>query len=94
MTYQGRICIKKFLRHITVKFCQDENFKVMDLKAPLTAELEKMKFKDMPDIKFRIPFKLREAEADGQDWACGYVAKRMRDVQPLGKVTHSKYSKQ
>ena len=35
-------------------------------------------------IKFKIPQKLKEAELDGLDWGCGYVAKRMKNVEKLG----------
>ena len=39
------------------------------------------------EVKFKIPLKLKEAELDGLDWGCGYVAKRMKKVQNLGDFT-------
>ena len=75
-----------FHRHITTKFCEDQSFKIMDLKPELMAELETYKFPVKSEVKFRIPMKFKEHEIDGLDWACGYIARRMKYVQPLGTV--------
>ena len=60
----------------------------MDLKPELMAELKKFKCPIKCEIKFRIPQKYKESELDGLDWGAGYVVKRMKYVQNLGKDSY------
>ena len=64
----------------------------MDLKGPLLAELNSIPKVNVESFKFKIPLKYKESELDGLDWGSGYVVKRMKYVQNLGKVIHPKYS--
>ena len=60
----------------------------MDLKPELMAEIKSFEFPVKCDIKFRIPQKYKESELDGLDWGAGYVVKRMKYVQNLGKDSY------
>ena len=53
----------------------------MDLKPELMAEIDTYKLQTKSEFKFRIPLKFKEHEIDGLDWACGYIARRMKYVQ-------------
>ena len=37
-------------------------------------------------ISIIIPRKLKESEADGMFWAAGFIAKAMKNIQPLGTI--------
>ena len=66
---------------VTGKILEDKNFRIFELEPILIKYLELPKQKEK--IRFiTIPRKLKESAADGMFWAAGFIAFRMKEVQP------------
>ena len=64
------------------EFSRSKGFSIFDMKDELSKDLKKEKFCD--DSLIMIPRKIKESEADGIFWGAGFVAFKMKDIQPLG----------
>ena len=72
-------------RWVTSKILEHPTFCCYDLQEILTEGLKAPEqIANANPIK--IPRKLRESEADGMFWAAGFIAKAMKNIQPLGTI--------
>ena len=71
---------------VTGKMLENKNFCIYDLESILVKNLELPKQDEkIPFIK--IPRNLKESAADGMFWACGFIAYKMKEIQPnLGTI--------
>ena len=72
-------------RWVTAKILEHPTFCCYDLRETLTEGLKAAK-QIANKISIVIPRRLRESEADGMFWAAGFIAKTMKDIQPLGAI--------
>ena len=72
-------------RWVTAKILDHPTFCCYDLQETLTEGLKAPK-QIANKISIIIPRKLKESEADGMFWAAGFIAKAMKNIQPLGTI--------
>ena len=72
-------------RWVTAKILEHPTFCCYDLRETLIEGLKASK-QIANKISIVIPRRLRESEVDGMFWAAGFIAKEMKDIQPLGAI--------
>ena len=72
---------------VTGKMLENKNFCIYDLESILVKNLELPKQDEKIPSIIKIPRKLKESAADGMFWACGFIAYKMKEIQPcLGTI--------